>query len=180
MNNKLTFITGNAGKFAEAVSIIPGLVQKDIDLPEIQEIDPKKVIEAKLDEAYKIEKGEYIVEDSSLCMDALGGLPGPLIKWFMKTIDTDGIASLAELKENAHAEAVCMIGYINEHGEKQFFEGRIKGTVVSSRGTRGFGWDTIFVPEGHNKTFAEMSQEEKNEVSMRRIALDQLRIFLGN
>jgi inosine/xanthosine triphosphate pyrophosphatase family protein len=79
---KIQFITGNKNKFAEAQKIISNLEQLDVDLPEIQEIDAKKVIEAKLQEARNLFEGEFVVEDTSLYLDCLNGLPGPLIKWF--------------------------------------------------------------------------------------------------
>ena len=82
----LYFITGSKGKFAEVQLIIPNLKQLNIDLPEIQELDPKKIIEAKLQSAFEHRSGEFIVEDTSLYLDCLNGLPGPLIKWFIKTI----------------------------------------------------------------------------------------------
>ena len=62
----LYFITGNTGKFEEVKSLIPFLQQKDIDLPEIQELDPQKIITAKLQEAQKHVQGGVIVEDTSL------------------------------------------------------------------------------------------------------------------
>jgi non-canonical purine NTP pyrophosphatase (RdgB/HAM1 family) len=60
-----------------------------------------------------------------------------------------------------------------------FFEGKVKGTVVSPRGANGFGWDVIFVPEGYDKTFGEMSFEEKNRISHRRLVVDKLSAFLA-
>ena len=82
----LYFITGNKNKFEEVKSILPNTEQLDIDLPEIQDIDAKIIIRAKLLAALKHKDGEFIVEDTSLYLDCLGGLPGPLIKWFMKNM----------------------------------------------------------------------------------------------
>src|SRR3989344_6958047 len=85
------FITGNKGKLAEVQSILGNVEGLDIDLPEVQSLDAHEIIKAKLEEAKKHQTGEFIVEDTSLYFEALKGLPGPLIKWFMKTIGNDGL-----------------------------------------------------------------------------------------
>lgn len=167
---KIYFITGNKGKFSELHSLIPALHQKDIDLPEIQEIDPHKIIAAKLQEALKHVDGWCIVEDTSLYFDALHGLPGPLIKWFLKTVGTEGLAHLATLLKNPKATAKTVIGFAKNKRDIQFFEGEIAGTIVSPRGTHGFGWDAIFQPLNSQETFAEMGPTKKGRISMRKIA----------
>lgn len=179
MKRKIIFITGNKGKLEEAISILPEVVGKDIDLPEIQEIDAKLVIEAKLKEAYKHHKDEYIVEDTSLYFDELNGLPGPLIKWFLQALGDKGTAELILKYKNRKAEARTMIGYISKTGKIKYFEGSVKGKIVLPKGERGFGWDKIFMPTGYTKTFGQMSLEEKNVISMRKIAFKKLAKFLG-
>lgn len=175
----LHFITGNQGKLKEIQSILRDVVALDIDLVEIQSLDAHEIIRAKLDEARKHHKGEFIVEDTSLYFEGLNGLPGPLIKWFMKTIGNDGLAKIVETFGNNKAEAKTIIGYSNSEGEISFFEGSVFGTIVAPRGT-GFGWDPIFMPVGHTKTFGEMSALEKNSLSMRKVAVEKLREFLVN
>lgn len=76
------FITSSANKFKEIQTLVPNLERVEIDLPEIQEIDAQKIIEAKLDAAFEHHAGPFIVEDTSLYLDCMNGLPGPLIKWF--------------------------------------------------------------------------------------------------
>lgn len=174
----LYFITGNKNKFEEAKSVLPELEQMDIDLPEIQEIDAKLIIKHKLEEALKHHKGFFIVEDTSLYMDCLHGLPGPLIKWFMKTIGNDGLANLAQKLSNSKAQAKTIIGYATDDDNVHFFEGSISGEIVSPQGDTNFGWDPIFKPDGYDVTFAEMPKEEKNKISMRRQALDTLKQFI--
>lgn len=175
---KLYYITGNEGKFKETKLIIPNVEQLDIDLPEIQEIDPKKIIEAKLIEAKNQGQNRFIVDDASFYLDAIPGLPGPLIRWFMKTIGNDGLVNIANNFKNFSARAVVIVGYLDSTSQIHYFEGEIKGKIVEARGTNGFGWDSIFQPEGHEKTFAEMTIEEKNNISHRRLALNKLRDFL--
>ncbi|MEK7227708.1 MAG: non-canonical purine NTP pyrophosphatase [Patescibacteria group bacterium] len=170
----LYFITGNKGKLAEVQSILGNTEALDIDLQEIQSLDAHEIIRAKLEEAKKHQPGEFIVEDTSLYFEALKGLPGPLIKWFMKTIGNDGLYKMAEAFGNSNAEAKTIIGYSDAQGNISFFEGNIKGSIVAPRG-EGFGWDPIFQPEGYSKTFGELSAEEKNSFSMRKIALEKLK-----
>lgn len=176
---QLYFITGNEDKFREASQIIANLEQLNIDLPEIQHIDARMIIKAKLEEAYKHKQASFIVEDVSLYLDCLKGLPGPLIKWFLKTIGNTGLFELTEKLDNNRAEAKAIVGYARNEAEIEYFEGVIQGTIVSPRGEDGFGWDPIFVPDGHKKSFAEMSEEEKNKLSMRRLALEKLKNYLN-
>lgn len=171
-------ITGNKGKFDELASLIPQVQQLDIDLPEIQELDPKKIIEEKLKAASLHHRGRFIVEDTSLYFDGLNGLPGPLVKWFLKSIGNEGLATIARSLSDNAARAVTWLGYRTIQGEIQYFEGEILGNIVQPRGMNGFGWDKIFQPKGSAKTFAEMSSNEKNIFSMRRIAIEKLKKHL--
>jgi inosine triphosphate pyrophosphatase len=174
------FITGSKNKFAEMKAIFDQLEQLEIDLPEIQDIDAHKIIQAKLEEALKHTKESLIVEDTSLYLDALQGLPGPLIKWFLKTMGNEGLFKIADALGNYGAEAKTIIGYTDGSGKIEFFEGSVRGKIVEPRGEMRFGWDPIFQPEGMVKTYAELSsEEEKNKVSMRRIATEKLKAHLA-
>lgn len=175
---KLFYITSNEGKFRSAKLIIPEIEKLDIDLPEIQEINPKKIIEAKLIEARKHKKGRFIVSDGSLYLEAISGLPGPLIKWFEKTIGNQGLFQLAKNMGNFDAFAKVIVGYMDNQDKIDYFEGEIRGKIVKPKGSNGYGWDEIFQPSGFKKTFAEMTIEEKNKISHGRIALEKLREYL--
>jgi non-canonical purine NTP pyrophosphatase (RdgB/HAM1 family) len=174
----IRFITGNKGKFAESVGIIPDLEQVDIDLAEIQSLDARKIVEHKLQEAQKQQEGEFLVEDTSLYVEGLNGLPGPLIKWFLDTVGAEGVYKFASQYENVTAHAVVTVGYISADGKIEYFEGKIKGKIAAPRGDHGFGWDPIFQPDGYNHTFAEMGVEEKNKISMRKVAFEKLKEHL--
>ncbi len=174
----LTFITGNANKFAEAKAILGELEQLDINLPEIQSLDSREIIKAKLQEALKHHAGHFIVEDTSLSLECLKGLPGPLIKWFLETVGSDGLSEIAIRADNQKARAAVTIGYASSPDSIHFFEGSVAGTIVAPRGDSKFGWDVIFQPEGHERAYGEMQKEEKNQISPRRLALDGLRAFL--
>lgn len=174
---QISFITGNTNKFNEAYAIIPELVQLDIDLPEVQEIDPKKIIEAKLDAAFEHHEGPFIVEDISLYIEGMNGLPGPLIKWFLGTVGTEGLVKLTKSFGGA-SKITALIGYASSHDDVHFFEGTISGNIVAPRGEVGFGFDPIFEPDGHNQTFAEMGPDEKNKISHRKVAFTALKEYL--
>lgn len=173
------FITGNTNKLAEVQAIMPDVVQLAIDLPEIQELDAHQIIRAKLAAAFKHHSGEFIVEDTSLYLAGLNGLPGPLIKWFLQALSPTGVAKLAADAGNPGATAKTLIGYASSPDDIHFFEGAVEGEIVVPRGETTFGWDPIFVPQGYDKTFAEMARAEKNEISMRRRAVEQLKAYLS-
>lgn len=175
---KIHFITGNKDKFKEVETIIKEVEQVDIDLPEIQEIDAKKIIQAKILKALETVSDNVLVEDTSLYIDSLKGLPGPLAKWFLKTIGNTGLAKVSMLFGEPLAQAKTVLGYARSKDEIYFFEGVIKGKIVEPKGELGFGWDPIFRPDGFEKTFGEMTFEEKNQLSMRKLALEELRKFL--
>lgn len=174
----IKFITGNSGKFTDAKSVIPYLEQVDFDLLEIQELDPKKIIEEKLREAQKHHEGEFIVEDVSLRVEGLNGLPGPLIKWFLKSVGAEGIAKMASESGNAKAVVSTIYGFIDAQKNITYFDAEAAGTVVAPRGTGGFGWDPIFQPEGSTQTYAEWKETNPGANTMRLEALGKLKTFL--
>ena len=89
---KLYFLTGNTNKFSEAKAILPEIEQINLDLVEIQELDAKKIIRSKLDQAIKESpEKRFFCEDTSLYINCLEQLPGPLIKWFLQSLGTQGI-----------------------------------------------------------------------------------------
>ncbi|MCA9488110.1 MAG: non-canonical purine NTP pyrophosphatase [Nanoarchaeota archaeon] len=173
----LKFITGNPNKFREAKQILGNVEKIAMELPEIQEINAKKIIEYKLQEAMKTQKGEFFCEDTSLYINSLNGLPGPLIKWFLESMKTEGIYRMASFSSDRSATAKTIIGYTNRN-EIRYFEGKIDGEIVAPKGETNFGWDPIFLPKGYMKTFAQMTPEEKNEISMRKKALTKLKDYL--
>ncbi len=172
----LYFLTGNSGKFKEVKKILPEVEQLELDLLEIQELDSKKVIEEKLNEAVKQHDGEFFVGDNSIHLECLNGFPGPLIKWLMKAIGNKGIYEMVSKYDDNRVTAKCIYGYTNRK-EVKFFEGEIKGRIVAPKGDNGFGWDPIFQPEGHDKTFGEMNLDEKNMLSMRMKAVIKMKEY---
>mgnify|MGYP000851185639 FL=1 len=189
-NNKktfITFITGNSNKLEEVRSILKtnqyetnySIKSLDIDLSEVQG-EPEYVIQEKCKSVRLQLNGPIIVEDTSLCFNALGGLPGPYIKWFMKKIGLEGLTKLLLGYEDKTIEAKCIFAYQeNKDSKIHYFTGITKGTLVEPRGNMNFGWDAVFLPEGYSETYGEMDSESKNSISHRFKALQLLKEFLN-
>lgn len=178
----LTFVTGNIKKLEEVRAILGNtfpleVINYKLDLPELQgEIDEVSI--KKCQEAARELKRPVFIEDTSLCFNALKGLPGPYIKWFLEKLKPEGLHNLLTGWEDKSAEAVCTFAYSSgENNEVVIFQGITKGTIVSPRGSRDFGWDCVFQPIGYDKTYGELQKEEKNKISHRYKALDKLRNY---
>jgi len=172
----ICLVTSNKEKLREFEKIL-GFKLKNIslDLNEIQAVEVKKVVEHKTKQAFEIIKKPIITEDTGLYFEAWNGLPGALAKLFDRTIGYRSLCKL--LKNNRRARAQTVIGYFDGKNYKSFI-GETPGTIARTpKGKNGFGWDLIFIPRGHKKTFAQMTSEEKNAISMRKIALEKLRKF---
>jgi inosine triphosphate pyrophosphatase len=114
----------------------------------------------------------------------LGGLPGPYIKWFLDKLGHDGLNRLLAGYQDKSAKAQCIFGLIepNSSGstvEPVLFRGICSGKIVPPRGSKTFGWDCIFQPDGFDETFGEMSSEVKNQISHRSRALQLLSEHFG-
>ncbi len=176
---KIQFITGNENKFREAKTILPDLEQLKIHLPEIQELDAKKIIEAKLEAAFAHHAGPFVVEDVSFYLEALHGLPGTLIKWFEKSMTMTQLSQIVTQLGNPKARVSVLLGYAQDRNHISYFEGEETGTIVAPRGIEEFGFDCIFQPDGYTKTFGEMTEEEKSAISHRGQAFRKLKEFLN-
>lgn len=119
-----------------------------------------------------------LVEDTGLEFAAWNRLPGALIKWFLDTVGNEGILKILTGETNRKAVAKTAVGFFGGT-QTRIFVGEVSGTVPETvRGTGGFGWDPIFVPDGHEKSFAEMTPAEKNAISMRKFALERMKAEL--
>ena len=173
----IIFVTGNRNKYNEVSSFLSQygftVCMKDIDLPEIQGSDVE-IIQHKAECALNEINQPFIVEDSCLEFDALGGLPGPYIKWFLKNIGNKGLVKMLDSFDNKNGNAVCNIAYF-DGSTIRYFKGVDKGTIVPEKGTSQFGWDNIFQPDGFNVTYGEMEIALKNRISHRGKALSMLK-----
>ena len=176
----LYFITGNQGKLKEAQRFIPRIEGRNSELSEIQSLSLEEVVIHKALSLVNQYTGcPFIVEDSSLQLEGMNGLPGTFIKWFERTIKLEGIADLARKQDNPTAHAESSIAYYDgKNLPLHVFSGSVHGTVVYPRGEQDFGWGKIFVPDGCLETFAEMGPEKKDQISMRAIAFKKLKIYL--
>ncbi|XP_072429654.1 inosine triphosphate pyrophosphatase [Chiloscyllium punctatum] len=176
----VVFVTGNARKLEEVVQILGDkfpftLVSKKIDLPEYQG-DPDEISIKKCQEAARQIQGPVIVEDTCLCFNALGGLPGPYIKWFLEKLCPEGLFKMLAGFEDKSAYALCTFAYStgNPIDQVKLFQGKTSGKIVDPRGPRNFGWDPCFQPDGFDQTYAEMPKAVKNSISHRYKALREL------
>lgn len=172
-------ITGNKNKLREAEQILKiKLKNVDLDLDEIQELDSDKIAEHKVKQAWELIKKPLFVSDQSLYIHCLNDFPGPLIKWFWTKITLEKICQIANFFDNHKIYTKTTLTYYDGKNMRHFY-GVVHGTIPTQpKGTNGFAWDPIFVPEGYDKTFAEMTAEEKNAISMHKIALEKLRDYL--
>jgi non-canonical purine NTP pyrophosphatase (RdgB/HAM1 family) len=173
----MIFVTGNHQKLKEFEEILGvKLEHSDLDLDEIQSIEVEEVATHKAKQAYEILKEPVIVEDTGLYFEELNGLPGALIKMFVKKLPLDQICSL--INKNRKAKAMTCICYFDGEEMKTFI-GETEGEIaIEPKGTNGFGWDPIFIPKGYEKTFAELTEQEKTSRFMRKEAIKKLRTFL--
>lgn len=172
----INFVSGNKNKLIELSDIFNAnfkdieIKQLDIDLPELQGF-PEDIVKAKLklalEKAKKLE-GPVLVEDTSLCFNGYGGLPGAYIKYFLKAIKNEGLYKMACAFKDHSAYAQSIYGLQkNSKDEPHLFIGKTEGEIVSPRGDNNFGWDPCFQPKNYKKTYAEMGEEEKNKISHR-------------
>ncbi|TDS15855.1 RdgB/HAM1 family non-canonical purine NTP pyrophosphatase [Sphingobacterium paludis] len=186
---ELVFATNNAHKLEEVQSIVDGkFVIKSLadidchdDIPETG-VTFEENAQQKTD--YLVNKyGLYCFgDDSGLEIQALNNEPGVYSARYSGSRDMEKNIDLVlhRLGTNANRAAqfrTVISLYLNE--QQHFFEGTIEGTIVTERrGVAGFGYDPIFVPNGYEKTFAEMTPAEKNAISHRSIAVAKLADFL--
>jgi XTP/dITP diphosphohydrolase len=174
----LTLITGNLGKVAEFERLLGfEFNHEKIDLSEIQTTDVREVVRHKAQLAYEKLGSPVLVDDAGLVIKAWGELPGALVKWFIDNVGADGIIKMLGDSPRA-AYGIVALGYCDEDGAR-VFTGIAEGKISDMpRGENGLAYDKIFIPTGHSKTFGEMTGTEKDMVSMRARAVEQLKLAL--
>lgn len=168
----------NKGIEAERILGMP-VLRVALALPEIQAATVEDITRYKAEVARNKGYSRLIVEDVSLGFDELGNFPGPYVRWLLEAAGGKGLAAIAYALNNRAAKAQCCVAYWNGRDVKIFL-GEVAGDIlVQPRGARHFGWDAWFQPRGSQKTFAEMTDEEKDAVSHRghayRLLADHLR-----
>ena len=192
MKKKLVVATNNSHKLEEISAILGGAFEllslKDInchtDIPETADTLEGNAHQKAMF-VYKNYGIDCFADDTGLEVEALHGAPGVYsARYAGEGHDSEANINklLQNLKEESNRDAqfrtaICLI----LKGEEYFFEGTVKGKIIEeNRGTSGFGYDPIFVPEGHNLTFAELGDNIKNNISHRARAVEKLAQFLKN
>lgn len=190
MKKKFVFATNNAHKLEEVSYILGEKVEllglKDIgcheDIPETADtLEGNALLKARfIAEKYHV---DCFADDTGLEVEALGGAPGVYSARYAGN-GHDSEANMRKLlkdmegMENRKARFRTVFALIVD-GKEHLFEGIVKGEIITNRkGTSGFGYDPIFVPEGYTQTFAEMGNELKNKISHRAVATEKLCKFL--
>lgn len=170
----IVFVTTRAEKAEEAERLGFRIERLDIALPEPQALDPSDVVAQKARSAYDLLSRPVLVEDTGLSIRAWNGFPGAFVKWLETSAGVPALSRMLDGFGDRGATAVCAIAYC-DGGQTVTARGESPGTIAAEpRGRGGFGWDTVFVPEGSDRTFAEMSPAEKDRVSHRRRAWEAL------
>lgn len=190
--NTIIFATNNEHKVSEIRAVLKGkfniisIKETGIDIEIAEPFDTlQENAHEKARVIYELTGQDCFAEDTGLEVESLNGEPGVKSaryagedRSFEKNIDK--LLINLENKQNRKAQfrtVICLL----LNGQQKFFEGTCKGTIIADRrGISGFGYDPVFVPDGSDKTFAEMSMEEKNLYSHRKKAMEKLLSFLAD
>lgn len=180
MGKELRFVTTNENKVMEMTRLLQRPVKNvPLELKEIQGTIEEVAID-KAEKAAQILGCPVLVEDSALCFDAFKSMPGPYVKQFMEAIGCEGLVKLLDSFEDRKASAICIFALCDEPGKDvKLFKGEVRGRIVGPRGSREFGWDPIFEPEGCQMTFGEMPKKMKDSMSHRMLALMKLKDYVN-
>ncbi len=188
----ILFFSHNQKKIIEVKQIFKDSKIKVYDLNSLEKITEPRETGATFSSNAKI-KSKYgqkkfnmpcFADDSGFCVEALKNNPGVKSKRFLEKFSNNKkvfeyIISNVVKRKNNKAFFVTAISLTLRENHHVIFLGRINGTVsLEPKGINGFGYDPIFVPENHTKTFAEMNLKEKNIISHRKIAVTKLKSFL--
>lgn len=179
---KIRFVSSNKHKLAEVSAILTPVgvevVPTTIKIEELQTNDVGVLVRDKLIKAFRRIGRPLFVEHTGLYIDGLNGFPAGLTQVFWDSLQADKFAEIIGNLPDSRLIAKTVLGYCD--GRRfHLFEGEISGRVPKApAGNRDFQWDCVFIPDGKTQTFAELGPE-KNEISMRRKALDGFAAFLA-
>ena len=189
----LVFATGNSHKLQE----VQGLFKEGFALSCLKDVNITEEIPETADNLVDnaLQKAWYVynkcgipcfADDTGLEVDALGGAPGVYSARYAGEQKDSKLNMLLLLKNmngkaNRNARFRTIIAYIDENAQEHIFEGEIRGKIIENMvGENGFGYDPIFVPEGYEQTFAELSSEIKNTISHRARAMEKFLSYINN
>lgn len=157
----VVFITGNQHKadYLARLLEIP-LAHQKVEFDELQSLDLHEIVEHKARQAYEIVKKPVLVEDVSMEFTALGGLPGPFIKFFIVNSGDAACCKMLDGFDYRSATIRCTFGYYD--GKiLRLFDNSMPGKISDKpKGDNGYGFDRIFIMDGYDITSAEMSPED--------------------
>lgn len=180
---QIVLASHNPGKLKELQELLAPfdiqlLSAADVDLTDAEEtgdtFEQNAILKAVA--ASKASGLPAIADDSGLCVHALKDAPGVYSARYAAKMGGylqafEDLERQLQDKEDRSAHFTSVIALAYPNGNVQTFEGRVDGTIVPSKGTAGFGFDPIFMPDGFTKTFAQMSSDEKNKISHRGLAI---------
>lgn len=184
MMRSIVFVTQNKHKLADAQKLLPEYHIEHIDYKtiEIQSFDLKEIITQKLTHAYKHVQKPCFVMDTALSFECLNGFPGPFIKWWVEVVGEEKTCQIAQHLNQHGCTWTTTLGYF-DGTETQYLEETVRGTI-SREPQYGEGpnwdWDTIFIPDGDTRTFAQMTFEDKQSYAVTKKLLDRLHTLLQN
>jgi XTP/dITP diphosphohydrolase len=180
MRNTITFATTSQGKLDEARRLLGiEVLGSGLEIDEIQSLDQETVAVKKAQAYFHELKKPILVEDVALTFHVLKKLPGTYINDFFNTLGNQGLIELLDNADSRKATGQTTLVFIKDRENFHVFTGTVEGEIANEpKGTNGFGWDPIFIPEGETRTFAEMSDEEKANYSMRARAFAKFKEWL--
>lgn len=172
------FITGNQKKADYLARFLGHPIEHvKVECDEIQSLDCTEVVRHKVREAYSKIGRPVLVEDSSIEFSAFGRLPGTFVKFFLEEMSMQDICDLLKGKDRS-AIARCVYGYYDGK-EERYFEGSMKGTIAETpAGDNGFGWDSIFIPEGYGVPRARLPPEDDKKTYLKIKPLEAVKSFI--
>lgn len=178
---QIYFLSSDKHKIQEVQSILNSqkievlAICEEID--EIQSNDMHKIALDKALKAFRKIRRPVLVEHTGLLLKDFGNLPGGLTRIFWDSLQADKFSNIFSKIDSAEVTAKSIFAFCDGK-HIHTFEGSIDGHIICPpRGTRDFEWDCVFEPCGYDKTFAELGNQ-KNEISMRKLALEKLITFL--
>lgn len=182
---RLYFATSNPGKVDDVRTLLTGtdiaVEQLDVEMTEPSVDDLETIARAKVKQAWEATQNNdafIMADDSGLFVDVLNGFPGPQTAFFDEKVGKEKLLNLFDEDDPRDAAFRTAIAcYDPESRDVRTFTGACRGTIVPPRGEGGFGYDPMFLPDGHEKTFAE-DMDHKQQVSHRKEAMAQLREWL--
>lgn len=178
--DEVVFITGNQNK-ADYLARYLGrpIKHEKVDLEEIQSLDLHEIVRHKVRQAYEKVRAPVMVEDASLEFEALGGLPGPFIKFFLEKLGLEGTAALINGKSR-RATTRCVVGYYDGKDE-QYFEGFMRGQVPEHpKAAGGYGFDPLIILDGYEVPRSEMTPEDHDHTYFEIKPFGKLKEYLEN